>query len=102
MAKQEGPRGFEMNEGPKAAESFSFAGFVLSLATSALVHLGVAPEGETEPEVEPNLAAARQVIDILEMLQVKTRGNLDESEQGVLESALHDLHMRFVQAKSKS
>lgn len=101
MAKQEGPRGFEMQEG-SGDEGFSFGGFVLSLATSALVHLGVAPEGESEQDAEPNLAAARQVIDILEMLQAKTRGNLDESEQLLLENALHDLHMRFVQAKSQS
>ena len=57
---------------------------------------------EHEQDVEPNLEAARQVIDILEMLQAKTRGNLDESERAMLESSLHDLHMRFVQAKSKS
>ncbi len=102
MAKQEGPRGFETVESPSAGEGFSFAGFVLSLATSALVHLGITPEGEHEKDVEPNLEAARQVIDILEMLQAKTRGNLDESERAMLESSLHDLHMRFVQAKSKS
>ena len=101
MAKQEGPRGFEMEEGP-GGEGFSFASFVLSLATSALVHLGVAPEGESEQDAEPNRAAASQVIDILEMLQAKTRGNLDEGEQALLENALHDLRMRFVQSKSQS
>jgi len=111
MPKQEGPRGFEMHNGPSgqlpaAPASFTFASLVLSLSTSALMHLGMAPrlEGgeEGEPTGEIELPLARQSIDILEMLQEKTRGNLDDEERQLLESVLYDLHMRFVQARSKS
>jgi hypothetical protein len=53
----------------------AFSPFVLSLSTSALVHLGeIAEPGTGAPEV--NLEAAQQMIDILSMLQEKTRGNL--------------------------
>ena len=111
MPKQEGPRGFEMGDGqPDRADaapaSFTFASLVLSLSTSALMHLGMAPrleegaEGETTGEVD--LSLAKQSVDILEMLQEKTRGNLDDEERQLLDRVLHDLHMRFVQARSKS
>lgn len=110
MAKQEGPRGFEMREDPgaqpgieseEAPSGFTFASLVLSLSTSALMHLGVAPRLEGEPEQKPelNLPAARQVIDILEMLAEKTQGNLEGDESKLLEGVLHDLHLRFVEAK---
>jgi len=106
--EQSGPRGFRMNEPdqPQDLPEMSFATLVLSLTTSALVHLGVPPEGGEpgeraggEPAPEPNLPLARQTIDILEILQEKTRGNLDEAELRLLESVLHDLRMRFVAAR---
>ena len=111
MPKQEGPRGFEMRDAqgePTQAPpgSFTFASLVLSLSTSALMHLGMAPrvEGDEEGEAsgEADLPLARQSIDILEMLQEKTRGNLDDEEQQLLDRVLHDLHMRFVQVRSTS
>ena len=111
MPRQEGPRGFEMREGeseptPAPPGSFTFASLVLSLSTSALMHLGLAPrlEGGEEDEAsgEVDLPLAQQSIDILEMLQEKTRGNLDGEEQQLLDRVLHDLHMRFVQVRSKS
>jgi uncharacterized protein DUF1844 len=77
----------------------SFATLVLSLSTSALLHLGVPPEATSGPEPEINLPLARQTIDILEILQEKTRGNLDEAETKLLESVLHDLRLRYVAAK---
>jgi len=75
-----------------------FAGFVLSLATSALYHMGFVgdPEGDhTAPE--PDLPLARQTIDTLEMLQLKTRGNLDSEEGRLLEGVLYELHLRYVE-----
>ena len=109
MPTQSGPRGFEMLGKPAAgdpapqATSFTFASLVLSLSTSALLHLGVAPRGEDPAEEPPssevNLPLAKQVIDILEMLQEKTRGNLDDDETGMLEQVLHDLHLRYVEKK---
>ena len=78
--------------------TITFTTFVLSLSTAALQHLGVsATEGEDQkPEV--NLPAARQTIDILEMLAVKTKGNLSGEEDKLLGTLLYDLRMRYVEA----
>lgn len=73
--------------------------FFLSLSASALVHMGLAPspDGHTHP---PDLALARQNIDILLLLQEKTRGNLTGAEERLLHQILFDLRMRFIdQAK---
>lgn len=75
-----------------------FATFVLSLFTSALYQMGAAPDPATgEKAPEPNLLLARQTIDTLEMLDAKTRGNLDSEESHLLESALYELRMRFIE-----
>lgn len=79
-----------------------FASLLISLGTSALFHLGQAADPETGEQSEPNLALARQTIDLVEMLQDKTRGNLDDEEQHLLQSLLTDLRMRFVQASQKA
>jgi hypothetical protein len=76
-----------------------FSTFVLSLGTSAMMHMGLVGDPESgPPSGEKNLPFARQTIDTLEMLQVKTRGNLDQEEAQLIESLLYDLHMRFVEA----
>lgn len=67
-----------------------FSIFVLSLNTSALVHLGHAPGGG-----EVNLPLARQVIDIIAMLEQKTRGNLTGKEEQLIHQVLFDLRMRY-------
>lgn len=98
--EQGGPRGFRMVGEPEAPlAEMSFSTLVLSLTSSALVHLGVAPApGESEPG-KPDLGLSRQTIDILEILRDKTRGNLDDEESRLLEQVLHDLHLRFLEAK---
>ncbi|MFQ5513282.1 MAG: DUF1844 domain-containing protein [Myxococcota bacterium] len=86
----------------EALPPIGFGTFVLSLSTSALVHMGAAPApGRSEPG-EPNLPLAEQTIEILAMLQEKTRGNLDEDEARLLESLLHDLRMRFVEVRERA
>jgi hypothetical protein len=74
-----------------------FYTFVLSLGSSAFVHLGDAPHPDTGETVPPNLALAKQTIDILAMLGEKTKGNLTEEEARFLENLLTDLRFRFVQ-----
>jgi hypothetical protein len=74
-----------------------FYTFVLSLGSAAFVHLGDAPHPETGKPVEPDLLVAKQSIDILAMLQEKTKGNLTEEEARVLDTLLTDLRIRFVQ-----
>jgi len=80
----------------------TFSTFVLSLSTQALVLLGEAPD-PTGKGVQPDLEAARQLIDILGILQAKTKGNLDSTESHLLDNVLYDLRMRFVErARCKS
>lgn len=74
-----------------------FYTFVLSLASSAFVHLGDAPHPETGEPLKPNLPFAQQTIDILAMLRDKTKGNLTPEEEKFMENLLMDLRLRFVQ-----
>jgi len=80
-------------------ESLSFTGFVLSLASTAAIHFGDLPDPQSGAAVEPNLEAAGQMIDILVLLEEKTRGNLTAEEQQLLEQVLYELRMRFIEAK---
>ena len=74
-----------------------FYTFVLSLGSSAFVHLGDAPHPETGTPAPPDLLLAKQTIDILAMLRDKTKGNLTPEEERFLESLLTDLKIRFVE-----
>src|SRR5687768_8074475 len=79
------------NEPKQILPEIDFATFVLSLASNALVHMGELPEGADAADVaeaarERNLPLARQTIEILAMLELKTRGNLDEAEKNLLQS----------------
>ncbi len=80
------------NKGP-----IDFYTFVLSLGSSAFVHLGDAPHPETGAPAAPDLFLAKQTIDILAMLRDKTKGNLTPEEERFLESLLMDLRIRFVE-----
>ncbi len=77
-----------------------FYTFVLSIGSSAFVHLGDAPNPETGQAAPPNLPLAKQVIDILAMLAETTKGTLTPEEDRFLENLLTDLRFRFVQKSS--
>ena len=81
--------------------SVSFAQFLLSLGTTAAIHFGDLPDPVTGDKGETNLLAAAQMIELLGMLQEKTRGNLEPEEAKLLEDLLYDLRMRFVQAQQQ-
>lgn len=83
-----------------APAAIDFYTFILSLGSSAFVHLGDAPHPETG-KVEANLLLAKQTIDILGMLQEKTRGNLTPEEEKFLQTLLSDLRLRFVARSSE-
>ena len=72
-----------------------FSTFVMSLSHSVLVHLGDAPDPEGNKN--PHLELARQTIDLLALLQEKTRNNLTGAEEHLLGQALYDLRVRFVE-----
>lgn len=78
-----------------------FATFVLSLSHSVLVHLGDAPN-PADGTRSPNLPMARQTIDLLGLLDEKTKGNLTGAEERLLSQTLYDLRMRYIEvSKSK-
>lgn len=81
--------------------SISFAHFILSLGTTAAVHFGDLPDPATGEVGETDLLAASQMIELIAMLQEKTRGNLEPAESKLLEDLLYDLRMRFVQAQQQ-
>ena len=81
-------------------QTVSFIGFIISIAHTAAVHFGdVAVPGEDAP-ARPDLPAAQQMIDILVLLEQKTKGNLTAEERQVLEQVLYELRLRFVQAQT--
>ena len=79
----------------------NFVAFVLSLAHTAAVHFGDVPDPVSGDRTEPNLPAAQQMIDILALLEEKTRGNLTAEERQLLEQVLFELRMRFVEMSER-
>ena len=85
----------ESSHKPPPSPAIDFYTFCLSLGSSAFVHLGDAPHPESGESTQ-NLVLAKQTIDILGMLQEKTKGNLSEEEARFLENLLLDLRLRYV------
>jgi hypothetical protein len=77
----------------------TFSGFILSLATTAAVHFGDIADPNTGEPAEPNLVAAAQMIELIAMLQERTKGNLLEPEERLVDDLLYELRLRFVQAQ---
>lgn len=83
-----------------AMPEVDFGMFVMSLASSVLVHLGEIEHPDSRAR-EPNLPLAKQTVDILGMLREKTRGNLSQEEAQLLDNLLYDLRMKYVDAKKR-
>jgi hypothetical protein len=81
---------------PEAHAPVDFVSLIISLATQALIHLGDIPDPESHLSTT-QLPLARQTIDLISLLEEKTRGNLTPDEQRVLGQVLADLRMRYVQ-----
>jgi hypothetical protein len=77
----------------------NFTNFVLSLSTSALFHFGDFPD-QDGGKTQKNLPAAKQTIDILDMLNEKTKGNLNENETQLIQGVLYELKLRYVKEKA--
>lgn len=77
-----------------------FSGFVLGLGQTAFVHLGEIPEPLTG-ERRADLDQARHTIDILDLLEEKTRGNLTPEEASLLQGLRSELKLRYVRAVHK-
>lgn len=76
----------------------SFSILTMSIASSAAMALGLAPNPQTG-EVSKDKNMARFNIDLLVMLQEKTKGNLNKEETQFLDSVINDLQLKFVQEK---
>jgi len=88
------------NPGPASREeimSALFANMVIQQTNMALMFLGQMPHPETGERIQ-DVDAAKMFIDQLEMLEVKTKGNLDKREEGLLKQSLTALRMAFVEA----
>lgn len=81
------------------ASAISFVAFVLSLAHTSAVHFGDVPDPVSGAKADANLAAAQQMIDILALLEEKTRGNLTAEERQLLEQVLFELRLRYVEIR---
>jgi len=85
--------------GETAETDLTFSGFVLSLATTAAVHFGDIADPGTGQRGAADLEAAARVIELLAMLQQKTRGNLIPQEEKLIDDLLYELRLRYVQAQ---
>ena len=95
--REEAPEGAASREAPcaeaAALPEIDFSTFILSLVTSAMVHLGEAPHPEGAQRKD--LALAKQTIDIIALLRDKTQGNLSADESRLLDEVLFDLRLRY-------
>jgi len=96
--------GFTMKEGTQAAPGgktlpkIDFSGFILSLYSTGLVQLGKVEEPSTGKKAL-NLDLAQHTIDMIAMLEEKTRGNLTSDEANLLKTLLSELRLAYVEAK---
>jgi len=100
QAKAKPGQAAERGEGEEALPTLDFTTFVLSLSHSALLHLGETPHPETNA-VERTLPLARQTIDLLGLLEEKTKGNLTGDEERLITQILYDLRMRYTELSKK-
>jgi hypothetical protein len=77
----------------------TFSSFVFSLGTSALMLMGERLDPR-QPQVPMNLGQAKEIIDILSVLESKTKGNLTTEEQAVLDDLLYALRIKYVDLAS--
>ncbi|HWR72679.1 MAG TPA: DUF1844 domain-containing protein [Nitrospirota bacterium] len=90
---KEQPSGQRQESGPLPPLDFST--FILSLATTAQMGLGLVPDPQSRV-ITPNLPVAKQMIDLIGMLKEKTKNNLSGEEQELLESVLAGLRITYV------
>jgi hypothetical protein len=84
-------------KGSPPLPEINFSSFLLSLSSSILLHLGEIEDPQSG-EKKKDLVLAKQSIDIINLLKEKTKGNLTQEEEKLMEHLLYDLRMRFVKA----
>jgi hypothetical protein len=86
---------------PDDGRSIDLTAFLLGLASTAFIQLGLREHPETHERSPADLPAARETLEILAMLREKTRGNLTPDEERFFETLLADLRLRYVEASRK-
>ena len=93
--------GTQQNPGgsPEQAPPLSFSSFLFSLGTSALMLMGeqLSPD---QPSTQVNFQQAKEIVDILSILETKTQGNLTAEEAAIMKDMLYTLRMKYVEASS--
>jgi hypothetical protein len=79
----------------------AFSSFIMGLASAALIDMGLV-ENPSSKKKEPHIERARQHIELLGLLQEKTRGNLSDDEKVLLERALTDLRLEFAKLSQEA
>ena len=102
-SKEAGASGAHQHPGGAAGPELeiTFATFLVGLSSEALGALGELPDPSTG-QARRDLQAAQQLIDIIGMLRDKTRGNLDQTEQSLIDAVLFDLRMKYVELARQS
>jgi hypothetical protein len=80
---------------PGTGARIDFPSYILSYYTQGLVLMGEVPNPYTNKK-EEDLEGARHTVDILSMLEEKTKGNLSKEEEQLLEGVLYELRMKFM------
>ena len=93
------PSSPEPSESSPPMPPLTFASFVFSLGTSSLMLMGESLDPQ-QPSPPVNLPQAKEIIDILSMLEEKTKGNLTSEEASVIGDMLYTLRMKYVSATS--
>lgn len=91
------PEGMVRKDGKCVLPEVTFTAFIMSLNTSVLFHLGEIASPATQA-YEKDFVLAKHTIDTLAMLEKKTRGNLTEDEDKLLQNVIYDLKIRYVHA----
>ena len=99
-AKREKAKDKEKKKGAAPLPEVNFSSFLLSLSSSTLLHLGEVADPQSG-EKKKDLALAKQSIDIISLLRDKTKNNLTQEEEKLLDHLLYDLRMRFVNASKQ-
>ena len=97
---QPGPGTEDARHRQEEMPPITFTDFIVSLSSSVIYHFGDIPDPVTR-KAEKNLIAAKQTIDILGIIEQKTKGNLDENEKRLMDAILFELRMRYVKEAEK-
>lgn len=97
--EQASPAGEKQIQDEQFDYPITFSDFVLSLSTSAFLHFGDFPD-PVSGKAQKDLRAAKQTIDMLDMISEKTKGNLDDQEKNLIQGVLYELKMRYVKENS--